>query len=132
MSTSEIFRCEVSYTIGDGNSVSFWKDRWCAQISLQSMFLHIFNAVVMKNQRVGKFIGTDGSRWQRILQGFTAYSTTDDDSIVALKDLVNTCNLSELGDETIWRWCNSGVFTVKSLYNFMQNGGVTETKFVMI
>nr|CAD1824142.1 unnamed protein product [Ananas comosus var. bracteatus] len=119
LSTGEIFRCGVSYTIGDGRLVSFWRERWCAQLSLQSMFPHLFNAVAKKNQRVREFAGTDGWRWQGILLGFTAQSTADQDSILALKGLVSAFYLSALGDEARWRWCNSGIFTVKSLYNFI-------------
>lgn len=132
MSTSEVFRCVVSYTIGDGSTVSFWRDRWCAQLSLQSMFPHLFNAVVRKNHRVWEFSGTNGWRWHKILQGFMSGSSADDESILALKELLCTITLSDVGDAARWRWSNSEVFTVKSMYNFIQKGGISETKFVML
>nr|CAD1822879.1 unnamed protein product [Ananas comosus var. bracteatus] len=96
------------------------------------MFPQLFNTVAGKNRRVREFAGTDGWRWHSILQEFTAHSTADQDSILALKDLVSTFNLSARGDEARWRWCNSGIFTVKSLYNFIQKGGVTETRFLLL
>lgn len=56
LSTSDIVKCGISYTIGDSCSVSFWMDRWSSQLSLRSRFPQIFSVAVFKNHRCEIFL----------------------------------------------------------------------------
>lgn len=46
--------------------------------------------------------------------------------------MICTVTLANNGDEVRWRWSHVEAFTVKSLYTFLQDSGVTETKLVPI
>nr|CAD1842587.1 unnamed protein product [Ananas comosus var. bracteatus] len=85
-----------------------------------------------KNHRVRDAYNALGWRWESILQGFRPASTADEESILALIEIVDTVTLSESEDVVTWRWTTSEVFTVKSLYYFLQEGGVTATHFARL
>lgn len=112
--------------------MSFWLDRWCGQISLRAWVPLIYNAVVFKNQRVRDYYSSNGSLWHKILQRPTSGPPPDQESILQLKDLLYTITLTDNGDEAIWSWSNSDLFSVKSMYNFLQERGVKERRFAQL
>lgn len=50
LATKDVFKCGVSFSIGDGQKVNFWTDIWSGQASLRIVYLHIFDRVTCKNQ----------------------------------------------------------------------------------
>nr|CAD1835507.1 unnamed protein product [Ananas comosus var. bracteatus] len=39
---SGVFKSGVSYKLGNGSSIDFWSDRWCGEVTLQSLFPDLF------------------------------------------------------------------------------------------
>lgn len=52
ITTREIVKCGISFSIGDGKRVDFWNDIWCDHLSLHSSHSGIFDRVSSKNLRV--------------------------------------------------------------------------------
>lgn len=97
---------------------------------LQSLFSRIFNKVASKDHRVRDCYGRNGWRWHKILQGFAPGSRSDSESILELKELLANITLMDNRDEAGWRWNLTEIFTVKSIYNFLQDSGVHERRFI--
>ncbi len=127
LETRDIFKYGTSFAIGDGSKASFWLDIWCGSISLSSAFSHIFENVSRKTSKVRDCCGaTGGWKWDKILRGFAPTSQSDRDLILELKATVNIVALSNTQDEIRWRWTKTECFSVKSLYAFLQDGGVSD------
>ena len=47
----------VEFVIGQGNRVSFWKDKWCGDIALMDRFPLLFNC--SSNREATKLSSTD-------------------------------------------------------------------------
>ncbi len=58
----EIFRGGSAYSLGNGNSIRFWTDRWCCETSLQYRFPELYAAVARKTVLVGDCFGSGGWR----------------------------------------------------------------------
>ncbi len=67
--------------------------------------------------------------WRRILAGVECNSRGDSVLIAQLKAEVPTGTRDNTSDGVNWRWGEARRFSVKSVYNFLQNGGVAETRF---
>ncbi len=83
----------------------------------------IFSDVLSKNLRVWDCWGTNGWRWDRILEGIDASTSSIGESIGLLKDAVNDISPNNNPDGIQWRWSTPGTFTVKSAFTFLQDGG---------
>lgn len=76
--------------------------------------------------------GETGWRWRKILVGFIPSSQCDFGLILQLKEAISATILNNGRDEVRWRWTWSEEFTVKSLYGFLQDGGVKDRSYVQL
>ncbi len=74
-------------------------------------------------------MGGTGWRWDKILAGFPTQSRADTSLASQLRVLTEDFTLSHSKDEVRWRLTGSEVFTVKSLYCFLQDSGVSDRSF---
>ncbi len=130
LKTRDIFKCGASYMIGNGRIVSFWMDIWCTTSPLCTLYPRIYDCVGSKNLRAEACWGANGWRWGKILAGFPTTSQSDRTLVLQLKGLTSGFTLSNIEDEVRWRWSRSEEFSVKSLYIFLQDGGVSDTSCV--
>ncbi len=70
--------------------------------------------------------------WDRILAGFSPMTQTERDMASKLSDLISVTTPSNSEDVIKWRWDRSELFSVKSLYNFLQDGGVSDRSFLQL
>lgn len=90
---TKIFKCGISFSIGDGQKVSFWTDIWCDKASLRTIFSCIFDRITGKNLNAKECWGGNGWRWSKILTGFTPISQFDCVQIVEFKELISEWSL---------------------------------------
>ncbi len=127
-----IFKCGVTYSLGDGQKVGWWTDIWMDQAPLRTLYPHIYDSVRNKNYRVKDCWGTNGWKWNKIMAGFVLRSQMESDLILNLKESVHEFSPRSDTDVVRWRWEPSEKFTVRSLYNFLQDGGVPDRRFVQL
>ncbi len=129
LTTREVFKCGVYYSIGDGLKADWWNDIWCGHAPLRTAYPLIFDKVRTKTCRVRDCWGSRGWKWRKILAGFVPDSQAERDLRENIVADVNAIPLSDDKDEVRWRWDNSGRFSVRSLYKFLQDGGVPERRW---
>ncbi len=122
----EIFKGGISYKIGDGNAVRLWTNRWCGEMTLQSLFGKVYNAVERKAIKVSDCVDQGRWRWRKILRGAYGLDADGRELVRALKVLVGNITLGGRPDEVEWRWNKKGIFSVKSTYSVLINRGIRD------
>ncbi len=129
MSTKNIFKCGTSYSIGKGSKVDWWDDIWCGQTPLRTAFYLVYEKVRSKTVRVRDCWGRRGWKWSKILKGFVPAGTAEREMVTQLRSATQAFHIGNDNDEIRWRWATSEVFSVKSVYTFLQDGGVSGSRF---
>ncbi|GAU48536.1 hypothetical protein TSUD_282880 [Trifolium subterraneum] len=116
------FPTHVSSVLGNGNSISFWKEKWYGVVPLRDLFPMLYEKEMHKDRVVSNVI----------LPGNTLLNWNNDWlRSLSLAELAEKADLEQLlvgvmlySDSTDhWRWIpeNSGLFSVKSVYTFLQS-----------
>ncbi len=66
------------------------------------------------------------------MAGFAPGSQIERELDTKLRAEANAISIGNIKDEIRWSWDNSGRFSVKSLYNFLQDGGVVDKRFAQL
>ncbi|GAU23394.1 hypothetical protein TSUD_334420 [Trifolium subterraneum] len=115
------FPSHVSSVLGNGNSISFLKEKWNGAVPLRDLFPNLYEKVLFKNSVVSDLIQTANSElnwnrdWLLSLSQDALVEKADPEQL--LFGLVLHSNI-----EDRWRWKSdlTGLFSVKSVYNFLQ------------
>lgn len=106
------FRFGISHIVKDGDKTLFWKD--CSLICLALMY------VWPEEFRVSRQPNGSVCELSHLLES-APFSDYQDTSLFL--DRIRGHN-GELGDEKRWCLTGNGVFSVKSFYNFLNDGGL--------
>ena len=63
----------MSFKVGKGTSIRFWKDPWCGDVELSWRFPHLFNVAAQRNTTVGDMWDQNSGQggWNlRFIRGF--------------------------------------------------------------
>lgn len=63
-------------------------------------------------------------KWEVILAEHAPVTALARVFVQDIQNLLSTIRLTNLKDKVSWRWAQSGLFSVRSLYTFLQDGGV--------
>ncbi len=113
-------------------SINWWTDIWYDEAPLCTQLPSIFLAARHRDRRVKECWGENGWQWELILDGIDASSVSLSASILQLKAEISTLAPANSCDSIRWRWSNSGIFTVKSAYKVLQDGGLRGSPYVRI
>jgi mannosylglycoprotein endo-beta-mannosidase len=111
--------------LGNGLSIRFWKEVWIGDSPLCLMFPRLFSLSLQKDACIGELLLADGERrrwnfnWRRNLFQWEV------DRVNVLVGLLVNVNLSHLEDGWIWKANPEEGFSVKSAYDMLMVGVVT-------
>ncbi|KAJ9680532.1 hypothetical protein PVL29_019761 [Vitis rotundifolia] len=112
----------VSFSVGDGKRVRFWKDTWCGNTPLCEAFPSLFDFAVSKDARVADCwdaMGEVGGWNPRFLRPFNDWEV---DEVESLLRIIQGKRLNaELEDRMVWNVTKNGIFSVKSCFNSLDN-----------
>ncbi len=129
LDTRNLFKCGVTYSVGDGRLTSFWSDIWLGEYPLSTHFHQIYCAVRRQNSRVQDCYGPNDWKWRKICSGFTPRSQSEEILLGDFKTFLSGFHLHDVRDGVRWRWSKSKAFSVKSMYLFLQDSGVVDIRF---
>ncbi len=129
---------EVCYAQGNSSDAvpSVWWETeegftfgWTWVSPLSTQFPSIFGAVSSKSCRMKDCFDGNGWNWRKLLSGVLPSSSCEERKIRSLKDTLSSTCCNNRRDEFRWRWTTLEVFTIKSMYTFLQHSGVADTRF---
>jgi hypothetical protein len=117
--TRGFFKSGIQYICNNGKWLSFWEDKWLDGQPLRVEFPCLYARSNRKNAAVCSMFRN--GRWliPQYVEGSTEYYERQ-----RLLALLSNVSLSTNQDDIVWKWNADGVFTVKSCYNFINDGGI--------
>jgi hypothetical protein len=112
--------------VGNGESTRFWEDHWLRDQPLSETFPNLYLVSLDQNITVKEvsLMGVRGLRFRRAHVGVRR------EQWMGLCNLCANIVLSNEPDRLSWKLTGTGVFTVKSMYQALQNYGVVPYKFM--
>ena len=122
--TLQQFAEHVSFTMGFGDSVSFWLDQWCEEGVLKGLFLDIYTLAQDKQAKVSDYLSwhNDVMVWSvnlvRSLQDWEV-----EDFLRFIEFLYKQKVKNGEMDSMKWNHTKSGMFEVRSFYGLLSGRG---------
>ncbi|XP_020109325.1 uncharacterized protein LOC109724810 [Ananas comosus] len=126
LSLKSIFKWGSTYKLGNGNSIDFWLDRWCGETTLGSAFPKIYQISNRRYLKVSEVLTEDGWNWNGIFGIDSEILIGLEDDIAELKDRLSHFYLGQSPDQIFWRWSSNRLFSVKSTYLALTDGGTRD------
>ena len=107
----------VSFSVGDGKRVRFWKDIWCGNTPLCEAFPSLFDLVGSKDARVADYwdpMGEEGGWTPHFLRPFNDWEVEEVERF--LSSIQGKRLDADVEDRMVWKETKNEIFTVKSLY----------------
>ncbi|RVW30368.1 hypothetical protein CK203_097914 [Vitis vinifera] len=114
----------VSFTVGDGRRLKFWKDIWCGNTPLCEAFPSLFAFAVSQDAWVEDcwdYMG-DAGGWNPCFS--RSFNDWELEAVASLLSVLQGKRLNVgMEDRVVWNASKNGSFSVKSLYNTLDSGG---------
>ncbi|KAJ9691054.1 hypothetical protein PVL29_013294 [Vitis rotundifolia] len=113
-----------AYQVGNGQRVRFWKDKWCEDGPLCESFASLFSISLSKDAWVSEVWNpvSDGDGWTPLF--VRAFNDWEVALVERLLQKIHTFRVQgEEEDSVIWTASKDGVFSIKSLYSMLEEGG---------
>lgn len=114
----------LNWSLGNGNSIFFWLDRWFGECSLYCIFPNLFR--IATNQQITVSAAFSNSILSLHFQGHLSGILLQE--WVQLQNALNSISLHPSVPDTIsWRWSSHFRFNVHSFYQWLDYGGIPNT-----
>ena len=112
----------VSFSVGDGKRVRFWKDTWCGNTPLCEAYPSLFDLAVSKDARVADCwdsMGEVGGWNPRFLRPFNDWEVEEVERLLLI--IQGKRLNADLEDRMVWNETKDGIFSVKSCFNSLDH-----------
>nr|CAN72177.1 hypothetical protein VITISV_012537 [Vitis vinifera] len=112
----------VSFSVGDGKRVRFWKDNWCGNTPLCEAYPSLFDLAVSKDAKVADCwdsMGEVGGWNPRFLRPFNDWEVEEVESFLLI--IQGKRLNADLEDRMVWKETKDGIFSVKSCFNSLDH-----------
>lgn len=133
LSIKHIVELGITRIVNSGKDTLFWLDIWVGECALYSQYPDLFQLTTNPLLTVDEaFLHNNPScsiHFNRQLTGTT---------LVEWHQLISHCfsppifTMSTEPDKILWRWHSSGLFTVHSLYLWLEYGGIKNTTYTTL
>ena len=114
-----------SYVVGDGKRTKFWNDRWFGDLPLDVAFPSLFSRAMAKEAWVGDLWSYEygGGCWNPVFsRSFNDWEMEDVESFLGR---IGEKRVTKGVEDTIrWVEAKNGMFSIKSMYNVLQQRSV--------
>ena len=111
----------ISFVVGNGRRVKFWKDRWCIEKPLCEAFPSLFALSDSKEAWVANLWehrGESGNWNFRFVRNLNDWELGAMDRFLSL--LQGHLVKREQNDRVVWKGENKGAFSIKGLYSVLE------------
>ncbi|OVA15199.1 Reverse transcriptase zinc-binding domain [Macleaya cordata] len=121
------FRKWISFSVGNGKSISFWEDHWCMDGALRNRFPTVFAMCDLKEECVAAFVRVESDCKGWDLHLHRSINDWELEEVGELLMTIGDCTIyEEVADQR--RWDTTGkTYLVSAAYmKFAQTNGVTD------
>lgn len=131
LSIRHIVDLGINRVIGNGLDTSFWLDRWYGDCALYCLFPNLFQISSDPLISVSRVIAPISISLPSNRQ-LTGLALTEWINLNLMLSFQNTFSDTTSPDKLHWRWQALGKFTVHSLYQWLEYGGIKNRSFTSI
>ncbi|XP_020253791.1 uncharacterized protein LOC109830842 [Asparagus officinalis] len=132
ISFKEEFFQHIIWTIGSGERIRFWEDKWIGHNSLSSLFPSLYQLALSSNVNVRSqgFFRDNAWHWSLLLRRCIPHMSRTDKS--NLLNLIGSYQISTHSDIPIWSLTTNGMYSVKSFYQLLNFRGIKSPFYKVI
>lgn len=123
-----LFRSCIILTLGNGQTINFWKDRWINGTSLMHIAPGCYRLARRKNHTVKNALTRN--RWMVGLQRLT--TPEDVHQLFQMWLVVRDVQLSDQQDVATWNFGKTNCYTASSAYQVQFFGSLNKHKWMMV
>ena len=122
-SLDSLGKMSIAVHPGSQGLVLFWLDIWHQGCTLSHVYPQLFSLCMSPHISLQEVVASQGTQVQfrRRLSGILLQEWA------AILNIISSISFTHETDNIAWRWSESGLFTVKSLYQFLNFRGVQPT-----
>ena len=128
ISIRHITELGINRTIGNGQTTLFWLDRWQGECALYCTYPNLFKIVLDPLLTVSNAFHNNSLSIQFTRQ-LTGVLLIEWNHLSAFYSLSIPCSVNSGSDTIHWRWTATGLFTVHSLYIWLDYGGIRDKDY---
>lgn len=123
--TENLINISLDHNIGNGLNIKFWHDRWFGNTSLAHSYPSLYDNVIAKHVTVKEALVDLNLHFEFISppSGVVLHQLTK------LHNSLLNITLDDNIDSISWRWSQDNKFSVKSLYSWIEFGGIIDHTF---
>ncbi|XP_020102988.1 uncharacterized protein LOC109720350 [Ananas comosus] len=99
---------------------------WCGDTTLQTAFPEVYELLDSNPMLIKDCFRRDDWNWTKILGDESIFTPGLGPDISSLKDRVSSFKIEHKLDKIGWRWCSNDLFSVKSVYRMLSDGGTRD------
>ncbi|XP_020265598.1 uncharacterized protein LOC109841134 [Asparagus officinalis] len=132
LSFKDAFLHNVKWSIGSGDNVRFWEDKWIGYNTLASIFPESYRLALSSNVSVKSQGNFYDNKWQWHLLMRRSISPEAQAEKMSILNLINNSDISQTYDQPLWTLTSNMQFSVKSFYSFLNQRGITSPLYKVI
>lgn len=109
-----ILEREITFNISIDDTIAFWKDTWRDVIPLKVLFLRAYEICMYKQGTIAEFWSR--KKWRLRSDPRAGWHT--------LLNILQQIWINNNDDFPVWKWKKSDFFSVKTMYDFINDKGV--------
>ncbi|XP_020264999.1 uncharacterized protein LOC109840677 [Asparagus officinalis] len=124
ISHNEVFLHNIEWKLGTGDNIRFWEDKWLGANSLASLYPSLYKLSFSTNVSINSqgFFQDNIWHWHPLMKRSITPSSQNDR--IHFMNSLQLHHVSTQQDQPRWTLTTSGVFSVKSYYNFQISRGI--------
>ncbi|CAM0911087.1 unnamed protein product [Alopecurus aequalis] len=116
-----LFNAAVSFNLGDGNKISFWKDPWLNGQSFATLAPELFQCCTLRGLTVAQAV-IDNKWMKHYKRNITPAALRQ---FLLIHDIVQDVQLrQDVPDSVTWRWTANGQYSAASAYDMQFEGSI--------
>ncbi|XP_020253777.1 uncharacterized protein LOC109830826 [Asparagus officinalis] len=132
ISNKYVFLQLLSWSLGSGDKIRFWEDKWIGKNSLSSLYPSLYSLAWSNNVSIRSQGNLQNNNWH--WHPLLKRSITSVPHSVKL-DFMNCIGMHKISNQVdipLWSLTSNGLFSVKSLYDFLISRGIKSSTYSIV
>ncbi|RVW85327.1 putative ribonuclease H protein [Vitis vinifera] len=109
----------ITFKVGKGTKIRFWKDTWCGDVELARSFPQLFNVAAQKGATVGDLWDQNAGQGEWNLRFLRSFNDWELPLVEELLQILRNQRINLEEDLALWKGGKNGQFGVKDAYGLL-------------